>query len=98
MPEIGLAEALIIGLILFVIFGPNRMADIGGALGRSIRGFRTEVNADGANATKVPPIAQPLTAGETSRCGRCGGQLRESDKFCAGCGTAVSGGALTPER
>ena len=41
--SIGAAELLIILAIVVVLFGASRIADIGGALGRSIRAFRKEL-------------------------------------------------------
>lgn len=37
---LGLPELIIILVILMIIFGVGRLADIGPALGRAIRGFR----------------------------------------------------------
>ena len=42
-PSIGLPELLIILAILIFIFGVGKVADVGGALGRSIREFRREL-------------------------------------------------------
>jgi len=39
----GVAELLIILAIVIVLFGASRIADIGGALGKSIRSFRKEL-------------------------------------------------------
>ena len=41
--SIGPAELLIIFGIVVVLFGATRIADIGGAFGRSIRAFRREM-------------------------------------------------------
>ena len=43
MPNVGLPELLIIFLILLLLFGANRLAGIGQAIGRTIREFRKEV-------------------------------------------------------
>ena len=45
--SIGPLEIGLIVLVLLLIFGVSRVADVGGALGRSIREFRREVR-DGA--------------------------------------------------
>jgi sec-independent protein translocase protein TatA len=39
----GWPELLIILAVLIVVFGVSRVADVGGALGRSIREFRREL-------------------------------------------------------
>jgi len=43
MPNLGWQELIIILVIALVIFGPTRLAGIGGALGRAIREFRGAV-------------------------------------------------------
>ncbi|HEY8477074.1 MAG TPA: twin-arginine translocase TatA/TatE family subunit [Chloroflexota bacterium] len=40
MPHLGPVELIIILLILVVVFGAGKLADLGGALGRSIREFK----------------------------------------------------------
>jgi sec-independent protein translocase protein TatA len=40
--SLGWQELLIILVILALIFGASRVSDLGGALGRGIREFRTE--------------------------------------------------------
>ena len=49
--SLGWQELLIIFAILALIFGASRVADLGGALGRGIREFRSEAKSD----DKVPP-------------------------------------------
>lgn len=44
--SLGWQELLIILVILALIFGASRVADLGGALGRGIREFRTEARGD----------------------------------------------------
>ncbi|HEY85789.1 MAG TPA: twin-arginine translocase TatA/TatE family subunit [Chloroflexi bacterium] len=41
MPSLGIPELLIILVIIVVIFGVGRLPEIGGALGKSIREFRS---------------------------------------------------------
>ena len=65
MPSLGPWELGIILVIVVVIFGAGRVSEIGGALGRSIREFKTAATTDdgekdeGASADK-PPAAKPL--------------------------------------
>jgi sec-independent protein translocase protein TatA len=44
--SLGWQELLIIFAILALIFGASRVADLGGALGRGIREFRSEAKGD----------------------------------------------------
>ena len=48
---IGVPELLIIMVILVLVFGAGRLADIGGAMGKSIREFRRSVKDDEAPET-----------------------------------------------
>ena len=44
--SLGWQELLIILVILALLFGASRVADLGGALGRGIREFRSEARAE----------------------------------------------------
>jgi sec-independent protein translocase protein TatA len=44
--SLGWQELLIILVILALLFGASRVADLGGALGKGIREFRSEARAD----------------------------------------------------
>ena len=43
---LGWQELLIVLVILALLFGASRVADLGGALGRGIREFRTEAKSE----------------------------------------------------
>ncbi len=43
---IGLPELVIIMVILFFIFGANRLSGIGKGMGQAIRGFKEEIKTD----------------------------------------------------
>ena len=46
MPSLGPTELLIILILALVLFGAGKLADVGGALGRSIREFRRATSDD----------------------------------------------------
>ena len=48
MGRVGLTELLIILAILVVIFGANRLPELGRGIGRGIRSFKDSLN-EGAN-------------------------------------------------
>ena len=55
--SLGWQELLIILVILALIFGASRVADLGGALGRGIREFRSEAansSGDDEDGSKEP--------------------------------------------
>lgn len=43
MPDVGPAELIIILVIILLLFGANRVSDLAGALGKSVREFRRGV-------------------------------------------------------
>ncbi len=101
MPDVGVPELLIILVVVLVVFGASRLADIGGSMGKAIKEFRREVR-DGEDAPASPPTngsrtaapvpEQPVIAG-TATCGSCGTVNPRGAKFCAECGTSLTAAA-----
>lgn len=55
----GVWEWMVILVIVLVVFGPNKLPQIGEALGRSIKGFKKAVNnQDEIDVTPSAPAAQ----------------------------------------
>jgi len=50
--RVGSTELILILIIAIALFGTNRIAGIGKAMGKSIREFKEEVNADDPAAKK----------------------------------------------
>lgn len=46
MAGIGLPELLIVLVIIVVVFGVGRLPEVGGAIGRSIREFKSSLQPD----------------------------------------------------
>ncbi len=46
MPSLGWQELVIILVIVVIIFGVGKLPEIGGALGKGIKEFKTNVNED----------------------------------------------------
>ncbi|MDR7534398.1 MAG: twin-arginine translocase TatA/TatE family subunit [Armatimonadota bacterium] len=44
MPNVGAPELLVILVIALLLFGPQRLVGIGGALGKAVREFRQSVH------------------------------------------------------
>lgn len=84
MPDIGVPELLIVAVIVLLLFGPSKAADVGGALGKSIRAFRQASRED----DPAPPLMarSPEPAGA---CPACNTQTQADQKFCTGCGGPV---------
>jgi sec-independent protein translocase protein TatA len=55
------SHLLILLLIILVIFGPSKLGDVGGALGRAIRDFKKAMNEP-----EQPPLATRAAGAPTS--------------------------------
>jgi sec-independent protein translocase protein TatA len=64
--SLGWEELLIILVILALLFGASRVADLGGALGRGLREFRSEA---GRSDEAKPAPASADSAPDTSQTG-----------------------------
>jgi sec-independent protein translocase protein TatA len=60
------SHLLILLVIILVIFGPSKLGDVGGAMGRAIRDFKRAMNepetAPTPSKTAAPADAQPAEA------------------------------------
>ncbi len=43
---LGMPELLVIGVIALLFFGPGKLPEIGGAIGKSIRGFKKSMEEE----------------------------------------------------
>ncbi|MEM8505320.1 MAG: twin-arginine translocase TatA/TatE family subunit [Cyanobacteria bacterium P01_D01_bin.1] len=41
---LGVPEIVIIGVVAVLVFGPKRIPELGGALGKTLRGFKDEMD------------------------------------------------------
>ena len=41
---LGAPELVIIGIVAVLVFGPKRIPELGGALGKTLRGFKEEMD------------------------------------------------------
>ena len=57
------SHLLILLVIILIIFGPSKLGDVGGALGRAIRDFKSAMNEPDGPKT-VSKAAEPV-AGES---------------------------------
>ena len=63
MPDIGLPEIAIIAIVVFFLFGAQRLPKLGRSLGQGISSFKKGLNGDYDDA--VPDtVVSTLTAGE----------------------------------
>jgi len=90
---LGLPELLVILVVLVLIFGVNKVGDLGGALGKSVREFRKAAKDDeskqpAATNNSSNNASADVPQAEAARfCSNCRTQLTGDEKFCAQCGT-----------
>lgn len=59
---LGPTEIIIIVVIIALIFGVGRLPEIGGAMGKTIREFKSSVSDDPSDAAKRTPAHASATA------------------------------------
>jgi len=62
MGSLGWQELVIVLVIVVIIFGAGKLPEIGGALGKGIKEFKSNANEDG--------IAEPIASSTSTRTGR----------------------------
>jgi len=102
MPDIGVPELIIIAVIVLLLFGPGKAADLGASLGKGIREFRKATRDDDEPrpstgvlaAAAGPGVASDAPSGQGTKAGRsctkCGTPAFEGQKFCTKCGAALA--------
>ena len=98
---LGPLEMGLILLVLVMIFGATRLADLGGSLGKGIREFKKNVKDDEVETPVVvstapvsaPPMAHNSNGAETIsavKCPNCGTLNPVGARHCNQCGTAIA--------
>ncbi len=90
MPVIGPWELIIILVIVVVIFGAGRLSQVGGAVGRSVREFRSAVREDHPAAADHAAGVAAVTVAEQVTCPSCEALNAAGQKFCGKCGAAMT--------
>ncbi len=75
---------IVIAAIALFVFGPNKVAEVGGTLGKAVRDFR---EATEGKPVSTPPPALPPSA--TRSCATCHAPLAADAKFCSQCGATT---------
>ena len=99
---LGPLELVVILLVLVMIFGATRLADLGGSLGKGIREFKRNVKEDeeeeaasvqNAVASATPPAPPPAAGSETVaalKCPSCASLNPAGARHCSNCGAALA--------
>ncbi len=65
--SLGWQELLIILVILALLFGASRVADLGGALGKGIREFRSEARGEDEDGDETDGTAAATSDADSSK-------------------------------
>ena len=91
---LGPIELVVILLVLVMIFGASRLADLGGSLGKGIREFKKNVQDDGEDEPMAQSTSQTVTSNGDAvnavRCPSCGTLNAVGSKHCSNCGAAIA--------
>jgi len=85
---LGTPELIIILIILLLIFGASKLPQLGGAMGKTIKAFKSEMK-DGM--AEEPAKTGPAQAGAEVRfCAKCGVEVKDAEAtYCPKCGKAL---------
>ncbi len=103
---IGVPELIVIMVIALIVFGPGKLPEIGGAVGKSVREFRkatsdvTREFNESVNTVKEPieeirRIPSDLMSGTgggpaAGTCPQCSQSNPAGTKFCGHCGASLA--------
>ena len=69
-------HVIVIVFIALLVFGPGKIPELGGTLGRSVRDFRDAVDGKESRPTPMP----------SRTCTNCRSAIPDKAKSCPGCG------------
>jgi sec-independent protein translocase protein TatA len=80
---IGTTELVVVLLILILIFGASKLPQLGGALGKTLKSFKSEMKDGLEEGEEAAPAKERF-------CSKCGAPNDDPDaEFCSKCGQAV---------
>lgn len=59
---VGPTELIIVLVIVLVLFGAGKLADVGGALGKTVKGFREATAEEDKPEESNPPARKPVNS------------------------------------
>src|SRR5450759_2299831 len=87
---------IVIVIVALIIFGPQRLPELGRSLGKGLNEFRRGTNE--MTGSFKDEVTKPTSTGaaestakpsETAFCPQCGTANPTSSKFCSSCGTQL---------
>ncbi len=93
MPVPGPWELIIILVIVVVIFGAGRLSEIGGALGKGIKEFRSATHDESppaATSTTTTTTVSAAAPAVENKCPSCGTVNPPTQVYCGQCGARLT--------
>jgi sec-independent protein translocase protein TatA len=84
MGRVGLPELIVILVIVIIIFGANRLPQLGAGIGSAIKNFKN-ATVDPSDPTDTREAASPAPV----TCGTCATVNPADSRFCRKCGHAL---------
>lgn len=89
--NLGAPELFLILIIALIVFGPGKLPEIGGAIGKSIREFRRASSELTDELTREAKALKESTSLEhRPTCPSCGAMTERDAKFCGHCGANLA--------
>jgi sec-independent protein translocase protein TatA len=75
---------IVILVIVLIIFGPGKLADLGKSLGEGLRELKKAADPGADHSGSTTP-----TVAATRDCANCHAAVATGDKFCGHCGSSM---------
>ncbi len=79
---------ILVLVIVLIVFGPGKLPEIGGSLGKSINEFKKSFSSDSETETK-DPASEVSSLPQPTLCPTCQTEIPAGNQFCGKCGTRV---------
>jgi len=83
---LGMPELLVILVIALLVFGANRLPELGSSLGKAIKGFKESSEKREPEPDESSETKDEAKAGSEKSCPACGHAVQADAVFCPGCG------------
>ncbi len=88
---IGTPELIIILILVLLLFGASKLPQLGGAIGKTIKNFKSEMREGMTEEGKNGKPAAGAPSSETRFCHKCGNAIQDDEAaFCPKCGTQLT--------
>ena len=79
---------ILILVIVLIVFGPGKLPEIGGSLGKGLGEFKRSISPDSESDAKPPASPQSPSTG-VNVCPTCQSENPAGNAFCGKCGTRL---------